>query len=232
MNIAGIYKTSLIDFPGNICTTIFTSGCNFRCPFCHNPKLAEGKIEEGSISTEDFIEFLKERKKLIDGVCITGGEPTLCEGLKDLCKKIKEVELLVKLDTNGTKPDIIKDLINEKLIDYVAMDIKSDKANYDIASGVKADIDKIDQTIKILKESNIKYEFRTTIVKDLYNGNIAKNIGEWLNGSDKYVLQQFTTDNEMINKDYQTKTPYTPDELRKFGKTLEPFFKKVEIRGI
>ena len=162
MKILGFVKTSMVDYPGNIVSTIFLGGCNFRCPFCHNPDLADNKGIE--LDKEKIFSFLKKRNGLIDGVCVSGGEPTIYSDLPSFLKDIKALGLKVKLDTNGSHPEMLKSVIEDGLVDYVAMDVKSSFKHYDNASGVHVDMEKIKDSIDIIKSSNVEYEFRTTMV--------------------------------------------------------------------
>ena len=192
--IKGLQKTSLVDYPGIVACTIFISSCNFRCPFCQNPDLVNDSKELKEISELRIMEFLLSRKGKIDGVCITGGEPTLYLHLKRLIKGIKMLGLKVKIDTNGANPAILQDLLDSELIDFVAMDIKSDKENYSKASGVKVDISKIERSVSLIMESYVDYEFRSTVVPDFFNEKIVRNIGKWLNGATKFSLQKLWRD--------------------------------------
>lgn len=228
--IKGLQKTSMVDYPGKVVATLFTDKCNFRCPFCHNVDLVlnSGKMPE--ISQEEILNFLRERKKWLDGVCITGGEPTLHKGIVDFIKKIKEIGLLVKLDTNGTNPEMLKELIDSKLVDYVAMDIKSSKENYGKATNSTIDLNKIRQSIGLLNQGKVEFEFRTTAVPKFYNKEEAKKIGEWLKGSRKYVLQQFSEKKDMLDNSLKNIKPYTKTEFEEFKEILKDYFDVVEVR--
>jgi len=231
INIKGIQKTSMIDYPGNIVSTVFLSGCNFRCPFCHNPELVLDEIKE-DVDVNEFLSFLESKKGWLDGICITGGEPTLDPGLKDFMSKVKHLGMKIKLDTNGTAPDILKDLINEGLVDKIAMDIKASLENYESVTKTKVDIIKIRQSIEILKSGKVDYEFRTTIVPGHFDEAEAHAIGKLLKGAKKYCLQQFRNSDKVLDKEYQDKEPYRTEKLKKFGTILESYVEKVEIRGI
>ncbi len=225
MKIHGIVKTTLVDYPGKVATTIFTGGCNFRCPYCHNPTLVNG--EEETIPKQGFYDFLEERRKLIDAVCITGGEPTLQPGLEQLINKIKEKGYLVKLDTNGSKPKQLKKLI--KKLDYVAMDIKAPKEKYQEVTNSNIDPKKIQQSIEIIKNSGVDYEFRTTVVPGLLSKQDIEKIGQWLKGSKRYYLQQFRPGNT-LEPSYQEVTPYTNEELKEMKKKIQKNFDTCEVR--
>lgn len=226
----GLQKSTLLDYPGKLASTIFTGGCNFCCSFCHNGDLVFIKEGIKEIAEEDILSFLKERKKILDGVCISGGEPLLQAGLKDFIIKVKELGLLVKLDTNGYYYDKLKELIDLKLIDYVAMDIKNSKEKYAITCGLKElDLTNIEKSITLLKSNVVDYEFRTTIVKEYHDTKDIENIGLWLNGADKYFLQSFKNSNEVINKNLNSHDVVT---LNKYKDILSKYIKNVEIRGI
>jgi pyruvate formate lyase activating enzyme len=193
MIIGGLNKNSLIDYPGKISCVIFFSGCNFDCPYCHNPELARGGTLSPDYLSEDLIfDFLGSRKGFLDGVVISGGEPTLQKGLISFCKKIRLMGYPVKLDTNGSRPEVIKKLIDEDLVNYMAMDIKTDPSHY--APLIKDDCstDDIFLSVRIIKESNIDYEFRTTCIKSLVNKSTIENMSYLIKDSKLYALQQFS----------------------------------------
>ena len=171
MDIRGIQKISFIDFPGEICATLFAGGCNFKCRYCHNKDLVLKPADLPPIQENEIIKFLKAKKYVLDGVCISGGEPSLQEGLPDFISRIKELDLKVKLDTNGTRPYLISKLLDRKLIDYIAMDIKAPLEKYSFVTGVDVDIERLKETINLLKSNSIDQEFRTTVVPGLLNEN-------------------------------------------------------------
>ena len=193
MIISGIQKLSLVDYEGKTACTVFTSGCNFKCPFCHNSGLAYGKEQELNIN--DILDYLSKRKTLLDAVCISGGEPTLHSDLPEFIKVIKDMGYLIKLDSNGTNPDMIKTLVENKLIDYIAMDIKNSYTNYNTISGCNVHIDNIKQSIKYVMNSGIDYEFRTTLVQEFHTTDDIIEISNMISGAKKYYLQKFK-DNE------------------------------------
>lgn len=199
MLIAGLNKTTLLDYPGCVAATVFTGGCNFRCPFCHNGSLVLAPLSQGFYSEKEIFAFLEKRKNVLKGVCVTGGEPTLQEDLPEFLLRVKEMGYRVKLDTNGYKPDVLEELLGKKLLDYVAMDIKNCPEKYAVTSGLGTGEDwkQIHDSIKILKESSIPYEFRTTVVKELHLKEDLVKIGEWIKGCSLYYLQQYQ-DNENI----------------------------------
>jgi pyruvate formate lyase activating enzyme len=227
--IQGLQKTSLVDYPGHIVSTIFYAGCSMQCPFCHNPSLVRKELKE--ISEDEVVKHLIKRRRFIDGVCITGGEPTLSSSLPGFISRIKAFGFKVKLDTNGTNPDMLKGLIDKNLVDYVAMDIKSSQEMYDEAAGTKVNINRVRRSVDILQQGNVDYEFRTTIVPGLFNDKILEDICHWLKGSKKYFLQQFDSRNELLNSKLDKKT-FSAKELKKFAKVAKPFFGVCEVRNI
>ncbi len=228
MKISGLIKTTLLDFPGKVACTVFTYGCNFRCEFCHNARLV---TEENSdnISEEEFFSFLSKREGILDGVCITGGEPTLQKGLGDFIRKIKEMGFAVKLDTNGYSPEILEQLLKENLLNYVAMDIKASPENYGSVCGVNIDIERIKKSVSILKESGIDYEFRTTCVKECHTEKDFKEIAEWLEGDSKYFLQQFTDSGNLIGEGL---TAFSKQEMTGFKEIMSGKLPNIGLRGV
>ena len=192
MEIRGFEKFSLVDYDGYIACTVFTEACNFKCPFCHNSSLVYGDKNLAIISEEEIFEYLEKRKSLIDAVCITGGEPTLQSDLIEFIYKIKSKGFLVKLDTNGTNSFILKNLLEKNLIDYVAMDIKNSEKNYAKTAGIaNCKIDEIKKSIDLLKQSKIKYEFRTTLIYEFHETEDIIELSKWLADSQKFVFQHF-----------------------------------------
>lgn len=229
MKIKGLQKQTVLDYPDKLGCTIFTFGCNFRCGFCHNPELI---VDDGrpEIKQDDVIEFLKNKKGFLDGVCITGGEPTLNEDLPEFISKIKELGFLVKLDTNGTNPKMLEELINKKLVDYIAMDIKAPLEFYDKVTNVKVNKSDIQKSVDLIRKMN-DYEFRTTVVPGLFNEEYAKLIGEWLKGSNRFYIQQFRGI-KTLDKNFVGKKPFSKEELISFCNILKPYFKTCEMRGL
>lgn len=233
MLIGGLQKLTLVDYPGKVAATVFLIGCNFRCPFCHNPDLVSPERAnqvEGRISETDFSRFLDSKKDLIEGVCITGGEPTIQPDLIEFIRKIRQKGFLVKLDTNGSNPEAIGKLVGEKLIDFIAMDIKSSLENYFKAAGIKVDSDKISKSVDLIKNSGIDYEFRTTVVPGIVEKEDIQKIAEWLNGSKKFALQQFQN-KKVLDKKLESVQPYPDETLKEFQKILEKYIEKVELRA-
>jgi len=231
IEIKGVQKTSLIDYPGKVVTVIFLNRCNFRCPYCHNGELVLNEVKN-TINPNEILEFLEKKRKWVDGICITGGEPTLHKGLIDFIREVKEKNFLVKLDTNGTNPSMIEQLLKENLLDYIAMDIKASLKNYENAIKVKFDENSIQKTIQMVMNSGIEYEFRTTVVPGLFDENDAEEIGKWLKGARKFCLQQFKNSDKTLDPEFQNIGHYHIDKLEKFKTIISKNIKDVEIRGI
>lgn len=227
MNIQGFQKLTLLDFPGKMACTVFTGGCNFRCPFCHNASLVNDPLCYTSLADE-VLEYLKKRKGILDGVCITGGEPLLQPDLEDYIKRIKALGYSVKLDTNGYLPDRLENLLKTGLIDYVAMDIKSSKDGYSKAAGIDIDIKKIEKSVELLKNGNIPFEFRTTVVKGIHSVNDFKNIAEWIKGTKKYFLQKYKDSGDILGDGCDG---FSESEMDEFLKTVKSVIPEAEIRG-
>lgn len=227
MQIGGIQKTSLLDYPEKISAIVFTPGCNLRCGYCHNPELIFNP--KPSFSEEAFFEFLHKRTGKIDAVVITGGEPCLQTDLMDFVKKIKELGYLVKLDTNGTFPNKVKDLLDNNLLDYIAMDIKAPLEKYNQITNVKVDTEKIAESILLLKNSKIGYEFRTTVVKSQLNIKDFEKIAEILEGAERYYLQKFIS-SKILDKSLENQASYTDEEFLPIVEILRQKIKFVEIR--
>jgi pyruvate formate lyase activating enzyme len=237
LNIKGFVDVSFVDWDKKICSVIFVPGCNFRCPFCHNVNLVLHHDTIESISFPDIEDQLKRQKSWIDGVCITGGEPTLQKSLLDLCQKIKNIDLLVKLDTNGTNPPLLKDLIDRKIVDYIAMDIKSPLTveKYSKAIGVNAEIwlSKVKQSIQLLMDSDIDYEFRTTIVPVIHDLDDITQICYSIKNCKKFVLQKFdvTIGKSTINPSFSS-VIFSDQEMKKFLLKAQEIIPDVKSRGI
>lgn len=230
MKIYGLNKTTLLDYPGKVAATIFIGGCNFRCPFCHNSSLISPDQTLPGISQEDILAFLKKRCHILEGVCITGGEPTLHKELFDLLKKIKELDLSIKIDTNGSNPTFLKQLVKERLADKIAMDIKSSPENYHILSGISNyELSAINESIAFLMEGAIEYEFRTTAVRELHTEKDFIQIGKWLSGAKAYYLQAYRDSEEVLQPGYSS---FSKEELQHFRSILLQTIPLVEIRGI
>lgn len=227
MKIEGIENVSLVDYPGQVCATIFTGGCNFRCPFCHNSGIVENRYNE--YSEEEIFAYLQSRKKLLDAVVVSGGEPTLHRDLPEFIKKIKEMGFLVKLDTNGTNPEMVKRLLEEKTIDYVAMDIKTNYEDYSSLAGVKnAGVDKIKETLRLLHEYGVPYELRTTLVGGLHKKENIQRMAQDLKGEKLLYLQKFKDNEGCFVKGLREVEQKTATEYQKI---LQKTIKEVKLRG-
>ncbi len=229
MQIKGFHKTSMVDYPGKITSVIFLSSCNFRCPYCHNPEIVmnDPKIEE--ISEEIVIKEMINNKKWIDAACITGGEPCLHKDLPEFISKIKKEGFLVKLDTNGSNPEMIKKVIDNKLVDFIAMDIKSNLEDYEKTAKIKIDLENIKKSVELIRNSNVDYEFRTTVVPEIHEKENIEKIGKWLKGSKKFSIQNFRP-GKCLNEFYNEKIGFNKEELNYFKFILSGFFDKVEIK--
>jgi pyruvate formate lyase activating enzyme len=231
MKFFGIQKTSLVDFPGRIATTLFTKGCNMRCSFCHNPELVYPRHYLPSHSEEEVLTFLESRKDKIEGVCITGGEPTLHKDLVDFIRKVKAIGLDVKLDTNGTNPQMVSQLLSEKLLDYVAMDVKACQLSYCDVSKVASKLyPKIEKTMKLLKESGIDFEFRTTVVRGIHDADSMKGIAALIKGAPRFFLQK-CNQKDAPSAAVREHEDFTPAEMQGLKVEIEKYFDgAVEIR--
>ncbi len=232
MILGGLQKLTLIDYPGHIAATVFTVGCNFRCPFCHNPELVSTShsAQHTSFFEDEFFNLLKNRSGKLEGVCITGGEPTLQPDIIDFIRKIKNLGFKVKLDTNGTRPDVLRLLYKDNLLDYVAMDIKNTPENYAKTVNTKVDTERIKLSVELIRNSGVDYEFRTTAVPGLHSEKDFEKIGEWLSGAKKYVLQAFEDKGKILDSRLKKRTKGKKIDLEKIAKNIKKYFGKVEIR--
>ncbi len=212
MRIAYMQRTSLIDYPGKISAIVFTQGCNFRCPYCHNPELVDPELFTEPMKTGEILDFFEKRKGKLDACVITGGEPCLQKDLILFIKDIKDAGFLVKLDTNGSMPDVVEACLDRGLVDYIAMDIKAPLDKYSQVAGVKVDTDAIEKSIRLIKEACPSYEFRTTIVKELLTPNDIVKIGETIRGARLYILQKFVP-SKTLDKAYLGMETYSDTEL-------------------
>ncbi len=228
MLIGGLHKLSLIDYPGKLSAVIFTRGCNFRCPYCHNPELIESN--GGDFIEEDkILSFLDERKGKLDGVVVTGGEPTLQSEIVEFLERIKRLGFLVKLDTNGSYPERIKELIDRKLLDYIAMDIKAPLDKYNRITLTSIDTGRIVESIYLIMNSGIDYEFRTTAVRSLLSRDDFSKIGEMIKSAKLFALQEFRP-TKTLDPDFLKETSYTKMELEEISISLKELVSKVIIR--
>lgn len=235
MTIGGLQKVTLVDYPGKLACTVFLSGCNFRCPFCYSKELVlEEEIRNHPQISEDyFFDFLNEKRGTLEGCVICGGEPTIHgEALVDFIRKIKKQAFLVKLDTNGTNPDIIKRLIDEKLIDYIAMDIKAPlvKEKYEEACGTPFEIEKIKESIAIIKASGVEYEFRTTVVPGIHTADDIINIANSIAPANKYFIQRFRGEKGTINSKFELAVPFPDEFYSNIEDNVKSLFKVFRIR--
>ncbi|MFA4960633.1 MAG: anaerobic ribonucleoside-triphosphate reductase activating protein [Candidatus Pacearchaeota archaeon] len=233
MKIAGLQKTTLIDYPSKIACTIFLWGCNFRCGFCYNPNLVIKK-EQGNFSEQAIIEFLIKRKEKLEAVCITGGEPLIDIDLEFL-KKIRELGYLIKIDTNGNFPEKLEKIIDERLVDYIAMDIKGSEEKYGEITASKIDIKKIEESIKLIHKFG-NYEFRTTIVKKFHDFKEIENLGKWINElcdgkPKKYFLQGFKNKGNFVDESFVLEPDVGEGYLNQLKKVAEKYFESAEVRA-
>lgn len=229
MLIKGFQKTTLLDFPGKVACTIFTGGCNFRCPFCHNASLVTKLDTVPNIEEEEILSYLNKRKGILDGVCITGGEPLLQPDIISFLEKIKKTGLLIKLDTNGSRPDILKKIISLDLIDYVAMDIKNSFDKYAMTCGTDTIPNGVNESIDIIMSSEIPYEFRTTIVKELHDTADIEKIAERLKGAKAYFLQGFIDSGDIIGGTFSAHSLTKMNEFLNIAKKHIP---NASLRGM
>ncbi len=231
MILGGYQRLTLIDYPGKIATTVFTVGCSFRCPFCHNPELVQSsQFTVHSNLEEEFFEFLKRRKGKLEGVCITGGEPTIQLDLMDFIEKIKKMGFSVKLDTNGSRPDILRNIIQKNLVDFIAMDIKDSPEKYQKTSGGKADPERIKLSVEMIMNSKIPYEFRTTVVPGIHKEKDFEKITRWIRGAQAYYLQEYR-ETKILDPNLKKITKGKSIDLEKIGKKIGGNFGKFGIRG-
>ena len=234
MTIKGLQKLTLLDYPGKIACTVFLGGCNFRCPFCHNGGLVFGKDSDGIMSVNELLAFLDSRRGRLQAVCISGGEPTLHPDLPKLIGEIKSRGFEVKLDTNGTNPAMLSSLIADGLIDYVAMDIKNSTEKYSMTVGLISNsefqisnLSAVHESASLLMENRVDFEFRTTLVKELHNSEDIESIGRWLSGTEKYFLQTYRDEGDLIVGGF---TAFTPEETKELLDILKAYIPNAEIR--
>ena len=225
----GLQKLTLLDYPGNMACTVFTGGCNFRCPFCHNRSLVFLNENDSEIAVEDIFDFLKGRNKILDGVCITGGEPLLHKGIREFIERVRALGLKVKLDTNGSNYEMLKQLIDEGLVDYVAMDIKNSPKKYAMTIGMENyDLSEVEKSKDLLLEGKVEYEFRTTVVKDFHEVSDFEEIGKWIKGAKHYYLQNFEDHGTCIKEGLGE---VGLDVLEQMKEKVSAYVEDVDIRG-
>lgn len=230
MKICGLQKLAMVDYPGKLAATVFTGGCNLRCPFCHNALLVT-RVEENEVLSQDAVlAFLKSRRGLLDGVVLSGGEPLMQPGVPDFLRAVKDLGFDVKLDTNGTFPDRLAALLDAGLVDYAAMDIKNSPEKYPLTVGVPGfDMAPIRESAVLLMEGPVPFEFRTTVVREFHTAADMEAIGQWLEGAPRYFLQQFVDSGDLVGGGL---TAWPPETLRSLADAARPFFGEVAIRGI
>ena len=230
MYLCGLQKLAMVDYPGKLAATVFTGGCNLRCPFCHNALLVTRLDETPELGEEAVLSFLATRTKLLDGVVLSGGEPLLQPDAADFLRKIRQMGFAVKLDTNGFFPDRLSAILEEGLVDYVAMDIKNAPEKYPITCGIPGlDTAPVAESVKLLRQSGVDFEFRTTLVREFHTPEDLLAIGRWLEGSPRYFLQAFVDSGNLVGSGC---SPFTPQEMLDFTLLLRPFFGEVNLRGI
>ncbi|MFA5777318.1 MAG: anaerobic ribonucleoside-triphosphate reductase activating protein [Parcubacteria group bacterium] len=231
MVLGGYQKLTLIDYPGKIATTVFTVGCSFRCPFCHNPELVlDWQLSVYSNIEKEFFEFLKKRKGKLEGVCITGGEPTIQPDLVDFIKKVKNLGYFVKLDSNGSRPDALRNIIQNKMVDFIAMDIKNAPEKYKKTTGGMADLERIKLSVDMIMNSGIDYEFRTTVVPGIHEEKDFDEISKWIKGARAYYLQEYR-EGKILDPNLKKVTKGKMINLDSIGEKIKNNFGKFGIRG-
>lgn len=229
MKIHGLQKMTLLDFPGKVACTVFLGGCDFRCPFCHNYELLDGSAP-ALMDEEELLRFLRGRRGLLDGVAITGGEPLLRKDLPDLLRAIRELGFAVKVDTNGNHPEALEAILSEGLADYIAMDIKNSPQKYALTAGLKVlDLAPIRQSVRLLLDSAIPYEFRTTVVDELHEASDFEAIGQWIAGAKAYYLQAFTDRDSVPFEGFHAPTK---ENLEKYASIARLYVPYTAIRGV
>jgi len=241
MIIGGYQKLTLLDYPGKLAATVFTVGCSFRCPFCHNPELVNLQLAHNEESEKEFLAFLDKRVGKLEGVCITGGEPTIQPDIIEFIKKIKKKGFLVKLDSNGTRPDVLKKIIDAKLVDYIAMDIKNQPKKYLATAGLvetqfiasksgASILDRIKLSVDMIMRSGIPYEFRTTVVPGLHSEKDFDEIAKWIKGARAYYLQEYREEQKILDNNLKKKTKGQTIDLEKIQEKIDKNFGKIGIR--
>lgn len=229
MKLAGLQKLTLLDFPGHVACTVFTAGCNLRCPFCHNSELVLPERKPELMDEEEFFSFLKKRQGILEGVCVTGGEPLLQKDITPFLRRIKELGFAVKLDTNGCFPGVLRSLVEEGLVDFVAMDIKNSPARYARTAGIPAlDLTAVQESVAYLMSGVVDYEFRTTVAAQLHDEESFEDIAHWIAGAKRYALQEFKDSGDILAGGL---TPCTDDQMQEFISILKPLVPGAFLRG-
>ena len=230
MRILGLQKLSLVDFPGKVAATVFTGGCDLRCPFCHNAPLVLPGLGTSALDAGGVLDFLASRRGLLDGVVLSGGEPLLQPDAADFLAEVKAMGFAVKLDTNGCHPDALADILDRRLADYVAMDIKNSLEKYPWTVGVPGfDTAPVERSAQLLMDGPADYEFRTTLVRPFHEVGDMETIGRWLRGARRYYLQAFVDSGDLVGGGC---APFTPEEMEGFLQAARPFFQSVALRGL
>lgn len=230
MVIQGLQKLTLLDYPQKVACTVFTAGCNFRCPFCHNASLVIDTYKNQEIPGEEFFAFLRKRQGILDGVCVTGGEPLIQHGIEDFVREIKRLGYAVKLDTNGSFPDKLQRIVEAGLVDYVAMDIKNSQENYGRTVGIEGyDLRNIHRSVQYLLSDPVSYEFRTTVVREFHQRSDFESIGKWIRGARRYYLQQFVDSGDLIRGGLRG---YSKDIMKQALEVVKPYVISAELRGV
>ncbi len=231
MLIGGLQKTSLIDYPDKLAAIIFTAGCNFRCGFCYNPELVTQINKKNLIPEKEILDFLEKRRKVLDGAVITGGEPTMHKDLPKFIRRVRKMGYLVKLDTNGTNPKMLGGLIKDKLIDYIAMDIKGPLRGYGRVAGAKVDTKKIRESVRIIMESGLSYEFRSTILPALHKKQDLEQMAKLIKGAEKYYLQKFRPEDKLNDLTFGGFKSYTDKEMKQLATICREYVRECKTRG-
>lgn len=230
MRIGGLQKLAMVDFPGKVAATVFTSGCNLRCPFCHNAPLVTRPEEAEDLTEEAVLDFLAGRKGLLDGVVLSGGEPLLQPGVEEFLARVRDMGYAIKLDTNGCYPRRLRELLKQGMVDYVAMDIKNSLEKYAGTVGCQGfDTTAVKESAALLMEGDVDFEFRTTAVKPFHTPEDMEAIGRWLSGAPRYFLQTFVDSGNLVGEGC---APFSPSEMQELAEKARPWFKTVAIRGI
>ena len=230
MRICGLQKLAMVDYPGKVAATVFTGGCNLRCPFCHNALLVTRLDESPELSQDEVLTFLDSRRKLLDGMVLSGGEPLMQPGTAEFLRRVRQLGLSVKVDTNGCYPQVLENLLTEGLVDYVAMDIKNSPEKYPITVGIpNFDLTPVQRSIDLLRGCGIDYEFRTTVVQELHTTQDIESIRQWVGGAPTYALQNFVDSGALISAGLHSPEPVA---LEGFARIAQPFFGKVLVRGV
>lgn len=230
MRICGLQKLAMVDYPGKLAATVFTGGCNLRCPFCHNAPLVTQLEQSPTLSEGEVLDFLSSRKKLLDGMVLSGGEPLLQNDAADFLQKVRQLGFSIKLDTNGCCPQALAHILEQGLADYVAMDLKNSREKYAQTVGVPGfDPAPIDESIRLLRQSGVEYEFRTTVVQELHTAQDIRAIGAWVKGAPKYYLQQFVDSGNLISPGFHS---MSVSEMQTLADAARPYFSLVALRGV